>query len=241
MDGTPHERLAWKLSILAVKHGLKPTFFYSEFKSIARGQMVSRSAERIGLAFIVNSKHPVLTNPSSPVEIARYANGTGIGLWIYRKEDTRNFTREFYDFLSSVPGTSQGTLLGYPKCCIQWYEKSVEKPQGLEYMELLRKQDQEDAEAAMKAMDSPLFVLGSGLGLVLNAIENKQAAEVLHRSMATFPFIPHVACSSCLLARDSSPSSAANTKFGELARSASSSLYYSILKEGEEEIRGNRG
>jgi hypothetical protein len=240
MDGTPHEVLIWKLSVIAVKHRLKPAFLYSEFKSPTGGQLVSRFAERIGLAVTLNEQERNLIDPSSPIDVARYVNGEGRGIWIHRREEALTFAMKLGDFVSGRGKTkNQGTMLGYPKCCVQWYEDNIEKPQGLKYMEFLREEERSDVEAAKRAMESPEFLAGTFAQFSLDAIENERMRAVLWKSLAAFPFIPHVACPSCVLsARDNSPSQVINARLAELATTASPSLYNSILKEANDESEG---
>jgi hypothetical protein len=136
MNGTPHERLVWKLSMLAVKYRLKPAFLYVEFERPAEGLTVSKAAERLGLAAILKAQQRRLTDPTSPVEVARYVNGEGRGLWIYRREETTDFMTKLAHLMNGTVETSsaaaaaaanQGTTLGYPACCVRWYEENVEK------------------------------------------------------------------------------------------------------------------
>jgi hypothetical protein len=77
--------------MLAVKYRLKPAFLYSEFKSPTNGQLVSKYAERIGLAVTFNAQQARLIDPTSPVEVARHVNGEGGGIWIYRRDEGPSF------------------------------------------------------------------------------------------------------------------------------------------------------
>lgn len=233
MDGTPHEVLIWKLSMLAVKNWLKPAFLYFEFKSPTRGQLVTRYAERIGLAFKLCVRQWQLIDPSSPVEIARYVNGDGRGVWIYRRDEDSDFTDRPLAFVnrrvaegSKAMTRNQGTMLGYPACCVQWYEDTIERRQGLKDMEFLRAKELFDVDSATRAMESPQFELGTDAQFQLDALENEDSRAIIYKSISTFPFIPHVACPSCVLSsRENSASSVMNSKLGGLARAVSPSFY----------------
>jgi len=104
----------------------------------------------------------------------------------------------------------EGYLLGYPDCCIKWYEKMWRKNIEVLYQYISHRYAAKDRYEIIEALKYSKAQVFTHLLIQIFTDAN------LERTVRTFPFVFHIACENCL--RDSkSPTASINSQNKHLA------------------------
>ncbi len=234
LEGTPYECAIWKLSILAAMHGIKPAFFYGEYTSIENVKKLSDVLHGFGLEIIVTSRWPLAG--SSYREIENYVDNVDVGLLAYKS--TSGIHERIIGQFEGDSKLDIGELLGYPTCCIEWYTKEITIPIGKFYASMLEIGENLlfDKEKIKKMLDDFSERLMSNRELEQKVMDNvPQIGKLVQTSVLKYPFIPHIACPSCI-EKENSPSALLNRKLEEFSLSVDRCLHDRIKKEAVAEM-----
>jgi hypothetical protein len=108
-------------------------------------------------------------------------------IWLYVENNAEN------KILSSVHGAlDEGYVLGYPDCCIKWYEEMWKKQTEVLYQYILRRYNAKDQSEIMEKLGNSNAENFAHLFLQIFTDVN------LEKTVKTFPFVFHIACEKCL-------------------------------------------
>jgi hypothetical protein len=157
---------------------------------------------------------PELAEVFDRIDAESYEKHPGRLLWVCRNPKTRERIKRV------VAGeTSTGTLLGYPRCCVE-QDRKDKVLMGEAFSNAIVNAAASEPGALERALRGDLKVQ-----LVLDAPPAGDMVATEER----FPFVMHIACSSCL-SSDDSPSARLNLKYEQLALEVDPDFHV-ILKE----------
>jgi hypothetical protein len=126
-------------------------------------------------------------------------------IWLYVKDNTEN------KILSSVEGElDEGYVLGYPDCCIKWYEEMWKKQTEVLYHYILRRYNTKDQYEIKEKLSNSNAENFAHLFLQISTDVN------LEKTVKAFPFVFHIACEECVK-NPNSPTALINTNNKHLA------------------------
>ena len=209
----PYEDLRDKLAIITVRASFKECF--QEFGE--NSYMINEYIEvlkRMGFNAKVTGLPPpyFYGMPKVPswflkeyVSVTEIARQNEHCIWLYVENSVES------KILSSLKGIlDEGYLLGYPDCCIKWYEEMWRKNIEVLYHYILHKYTPKDRYEITKALKYSKAQDFAHLFIQIFTDVN------LERTVRIFPLVFHIACENCL--EDSeSPTASINNQNKHLA------------------------
>lgn len=126
-------------------------------------------------------------------------------VWLYVKNNVES------KILSSLSGElDEGYLLGYPDCCIKWYEDMWRKSVEVLYHYILRRYTLKDRYEVTEAFKHSKARFFTHLFVQMFTDVN------LEKTVRIFPFVFHIACEKCLR-NSKSPTASINNRNEHLA------------------------
>jgi hypothetical protein len=157
---------------------------------------------------------PELAEVFDRTDAESYERDPGRLLWVCRNPKTREQIK-----LAVAGEIPTGTLLGYPKCCVE-QDRRDKALHGEAFCRAIVSATKNEPIALERALRHDLEVemaFDSPLGCDMEATEER------------FPFVQHIACGACL-SSDDSPSARLNLKYEQLAREIDPA-FHAVLSE----------
>ena len=220
----PYEDLRNKLAILSVRASLKECFqefgenAYSISESIGVFKQMDFSAKVTGLPppYFYGSSQVPSWFLNEYISMSQITRQNECCIWLYVENSVES------KILSSLNGAlDEGYVLGYPDCCIKWYEEMWRKQIEVLYQYILHRynlKDQCEIIGKLRFSNAQDFA-----HLFLQIFTDVN----LEKTVRTFPFVFHIACKNCL-ENSKSPTALVNKQNKRLALNLDHNFYKRI-------------